>query len=69
MPESVDGFAPYLTSTPPTWRVQESTRVLRDLGATVTERVYPSMGHTINDDEIKQVTKLIAQLEQHEKVK
>jgi hypothetical protein len=25
------------------------------------------MGHTINDDEIRQVTKLIAQLEQHEK--
>ncbi len=40
-----------------------------DLGATVTERVYPSMGHTINDDEIRQVTKLIAQLEQHEKLK
>jgi predicted esterase len=43
--------------------------VLRDLGANVTERVYPGMGHTINDDEIRQVTKLIAQLEQHEKMK
>jgi hypothetical protein len=51
----------------PIWRVHESTRVLRDLGATVTERVCPSMGH--NDDEIRQVTKLIAQLEQHEKLK
>jgi phospholipase/carboxylesterase len=46
------------------WRVQESTRVLRDLGASVTERVYPGMGHTINDDEIRQVTKLIARLGQ-----
>jgi phospholipase/carboxylesterase len=53
----------------PIWRVHESTRVLRDLGANVTERVYPGMGHTINDDEIRQVTKLIAQLEQHEKMK
>jgi phospholipase/carboxylesterase len=51
------------------WRVQESTRVLRDLGASVTERVYPGMGHTINDDEIRQVTKLIAQLGQHETMK
>jgi phospholipase/carboxylesterase len=47
----------------PIWRVHESTRVLRDLGANVTERVYPGMGHTINDDEIRQVTQLIAQLE------
>jgi phospholipase/carboxylesterase len=49
----------------PIWRVHESTRVFRDLGASVTERVYPGMSHTINDDEIRQVTKLIAQLEQH----
>ena len=41
----------------PIWRVHESTRVLRDLGANVTERVYLGMGHTINDDEIRQVTK------------
>jgi catechol 2,3-dioxygenase-like lactoylglutathione lyase family enzyme len=47
----------------PIWRVHESTRVLRDLGAIVTERVYPGMGHTINDEEIRQVTKLVAQLE------
>jgi hypothetical protein len=35
----------------------------------VIERVYPGMGHTINDDEIRQVTKLIAQPERHEKMK
>ena len=58
---------PDVDSHIPIWRVHESTRVLRDLGATVTERVCPSMGH--NDDEIRQVTKLIAQLEQHEKLK
>jgi phospholipase/carboxylesterase len=50
----------------PIWRVHESTRVFRDLGANVTERVYPGMDHTINDDEIRQVTELISQLEQRE---
>ena len=39
----------------PLWRVQESTRVLGTLGAEVTERIYPRMGHTINDDEIAHV--------------
>ena len=43
----------------PLWRVQESTRVLRGLGAEVTERIYPGMGHTINDDEIARVRKLL----------
>ena len=32
---------PDVDSHIPTWRVHESTRVLRDLGATLTERVYP----------------------------
>lgn len=36
----------------PLWRVQESTQVLQGLGADVTERIYPGMGHTINQDEI-----------------
>jgi predicted esterase len=29
--------------------------VLGALGAEVTERIYPGMGHTINDDEIAQL--------------
>jgi phospholipase/carboxylesterase len=49
----------------PIWRVHESARVLRDLGANLTERLYPGMGHTINDDEIRHVTELISHLEQH----
>ncbi len=36
----------------PLARVQESTAVMRDLGGTVEERIYPGMGHTINQDEI-----------------
>jgi phospholipase/carboxylesterase len=44
----------------PVWRVHESTQVLRRLGADVTERIYPGMGHTINDDEVREVRKLLA---------
>jgi predicted esterase len=43
----------------PLWRVQESTRVLRGLGAEVTERIYPGMGHTINDDEVAHVRRML----------
>ena len=39
----------------PLHRVHESARVLGDLGADVVERIYPGMGHTINDDEIREV--------------
>jgi phospholipase/carboxylesterase len=43
----------------PLWRVQESTRVLRALGAEVAERIYPGMGHTINDDEMAHVRRMV----------
>lgn len=36
----------------PVGRVHETTAVLRALGGAVTERIYPAMGHTINDDEL-----------------
>jgi phospholipase/carboxylesterase len=39
----------------PVGRVHESARVLKTLGGDVVERIYPGMGHTINDDEIAQV--------------
>jgi predicted esterase len=44
----------------PLARVHESRDVLSGLGANVTERIYPGMGHTINADEIAQVVKLLA---------
>jgi len=47
----------------PLWRVQESTRVMAGLGASVTERIYPGMGHTINDDEMRHVKALLASLQ------
>jgi predicted esterase len=36
----------------PLTRVQESTAALQALGAEVTERIYPGMGHTVNQEEI-----------------
>lgn len=37
----------------PLQRVQETTALLKAMGADVTERIYPDMGHTINDEELE----------------
>jgi len=44
----------------PLARVHESRDVFTRMGAAVTERIYPGMGHTVNADEIAHVTKLLA---------
>lgn len=36
----------------PKTRVDESAAVFQRMGATVTERIYPGMGHLVNDEEI-----------------
>ncbi len=46
----------------PKERVQETTRVLGEMGAVVTERLYAGMGHTVNRDEIEFVQKMSAEL-------
>jgi len=46
----------------PLARVHESRDAFQKLGADVTERIYPGMGHTVNADEIAHVTKLLASL-------
>lgn len=46
----------------PLWRVQETTRVMLDLGARVTERIYPGMGHAVNEDEIAHVRALLSNI-------
>ena len=46
----------------PLARVHESTQALRALGGEVSERIYPGMGHTINDDEVDAVRALLAQV-------
>ena len=43
----------------PLERVKESTKVLRNLGGDVKERIYRGMGHGINDDELLQVQTLL----------
>lgn len=46
----------------PLQRVHESVRVLEGLGGAVDERIYPGMGHLVNDDEIAAVRAILAQL-------
>ncbi|MDX1993480.1 MAG: alpha/beta hydrolase [bacterium] len=46
----------------PLQRVHESTEVLQQLGGSVTERIYPGMGHTVNQDEIDFVRQLLAEI-------
>jgi phospholipase/carboxylesterase len=45
-------------------RVLRSAQLFRDLGATVTERIYPGMGHTVNDDEIGVIQELLSRIVQ-----
>jgi len=40
-------------------RVHESCQVLAAMNAVVTERIYPGMGHAINQDEVVHVRKLV----------
>jgi predicted esterase len=44
----------------PLERVHESAKVFRRLGASVDERIYPRMGHTVNPDEIDAVRALLS---------
>ena len=43
----------------PAERVLESEAVFRRLGAAVTRKLYPGMGHTVNGDEIEQVQRVM----------
>ena len=36
----------------PPSRVEESAAIFAAMGAAVTTRIYPGMGHTVNEDEI-----------------
>jgi predicted esterase len=44
----------------PLERVEETAAVLARLGAVVDKRIYPRMGHTINQDELDAATALLA---------
>lgn len=43
----------------PVERVYATSNILKSMNAAVTEKIYANMGHTINQDEIDQVNKLI----------
>lgn len=43
----------------PLERVKQSTKVFKDLGAQVIEKIYPNMGHTIIDDEIEEANRIL----------
>lgn len=45
----------------PLQRVKETTALLEAMGAQVTEKVYPNMGHTIIEDEIEQARQIISE--------
>lgn len=48
----------------PKERVLESADALRSLGADVTAKLYPGMGHTINQDEIEQAQGVLDRISQ-----
>lgn len=43
----------------PVQRVLDSVKILKDMNAQVTNKIYKNMGHTINEDEIETVNNLI----------
>jgi phospholipase/carboxylesterase len=43
----------------PVERVYATANILRDLGATVTEKIYPNMPHTIIPDEIDEANRIL----------
>jgi phospholipase/carboxylesterase len=43
----------------PVERIYATTNILKNMNAVVTEKIYVNMGHTINQDEIDQVNRLI----------
>jgi predicted esterase len=46
----------------PVERVDESVEIMKKLGAQVTKKIYPGMGHTVNQDEIDHIKKIISSL-------
>lgn len=48
----------------PLRRVEQTAEALEALGAEVEMRIYPGMGHTVNEDEVRFVRGLLARLQQ-----
>jgi phospholipase/carboxylesterase len=43
----------------PVERVRASADIFKQMGADITEKIYPNMGHTVNQDEINKANDLI----------
>jgi len=43
----------------PVTRVRESEKILKNMGADITVKVYPGMGHTISQDEVETANTLV----------
>ncbi len=66
-PGSMDGTPVFLGCSDrdphiPQHRVEEAHRYFNACGAKAAMRIYPGMGHTINEDEIAQVRQLMGLL-------
>ena len=65
-PGSLDGTPVFLGCSDvdphiPKERVEHSAEVMRQLGADVTMRIYPGLGHVINEDERQYVRSMMAE--------
>ncbi len=68
-PEALDGTPVFLGCSDvdfhiPVERVHESAEIMQRLGGDVTKRIYPGMGHNINEDEMTFVAQLLAKVAQ-----
>lgn len=45
----------------PLARFERTAEIFRQLGATVTKRIYPGMGHTVNEDELAFIHEQLSQ--------
>jgi predicted esterase len=66
-PGSLDGTPVFLGCSDvdfhvPKERVDRTAQVLQELGAQVTERLYPGLGHTVNQDELDFVRRMMQNL-------
>lgn len=46
----------------PVGRVHESAKVIEQIGGAVTKRIYPGMGHTVNQDELDWINETLHQI-------
>lgn len=66
-PGAFDGTPVFLGSSDvdahvPLWRVEETAAVFARMGADVEKRIYPQMGHLVNEDEIERAAQLLNRL-------